>query len=174
MGLHSYVDIAEPPSQGMERPRDLRGCAGTSWKVACAVGRDLSIGQLAELLVRDRLLAAEVRAAMERAPGLPWDSRVPRIGSVPRTAQGAQQPAPRPSAPAAPERAPQRDPDAALARYPVQPAPVVPAPAPTPAPLPAPAAPAPRRGALPRRAAPAGDGMGELQALVAQRLGATS
>lgn len=159
----------------MDRPRDLRGCAGTSWKVACAVGRDLTIGQLAELLTRDRLLQAEVRAAMERAPSMPWDSRVPRIGSAPRNAPGAAQQAPRPSAPPAVERAPEREPDTSLARYPVSapaaPAPALPAPAPQ-APAPAPA---PRRGALPRRAAaPAGDGMGELQALVAARMGATS
>lgn len=97
----------------MDKPRDLRGGAGTSWKIACAVGRDLTLGQLAELLVRDRLLAAEVRAAMERAPSLPWDSRVPRIGEAPRRAPERAEQLAQPSAPVATERAPERAPGVA-------------------------------------------------------------
>lgn len=150
----------------MDKPRDLRGGAGTGWKIACAVGRDLTLGQLAELLVRDRLLAAEVRAAMDRAPSLPWDSRVPRIGSAPRNAPGRSEQLAKPSAFPAQERASDRKPGAApVTSAAVGAAPAVGA-----------AAASPRRGALPRRAAAlAGDAsMGELQALVAQRLGAAS
>lgn len=159
----------------MDKPRDLRGGAGTSWKIACAVGRDLTLGQLAELLTRDRLLASEVRAAMERAPMLPWDSRVPRIGEAPKRALGAAQERMRPAALPAVERAPER----AAEALPGMPAAAVPAAtAPTSgspgAAGPGAAAPAARRGVFGRRAAPAvsdDGGMGELTALIAEKLG---
>ena len=151
----------------MDKPRDLRGGAGTSWKVACAVGRDLTLGQLAELLVRDRLLQAEVRAAMERAPGLPWDSRVPRIGEARRNAPGrAEQPA-RPSAPVAAERAPERTAGAAPVAAPAAAAGGLGAGAA--------AAAAPRRGVFGRRApAPDDGGLAALHAAIADRLGGAS
>lgn len=158
----------------MDKPRDLRGGAGTSWKIACAVGRDLTLGQLAELLTRDRLLASEVRAAMERAPMLPWDSRVPRIGEAPKRALGAAQERMRPAALPAQERAPER----AAGPAPGMPA-VVASAAPALAPgavALAPAGPggAARRGVFGRRSSPAvsdDGGMGELTALIAEKLG---
>ena len=165
----------------MDKPRDLRGCAGTSWKIACAVGRDLTLGQLAELLVRDRLLQAEVRAAMERAPTLPWDSRVPRIGEAPKRAPGTAREPARPAALPGQERAPERAAEAlpgmpavagsADARGEVERSAGAVAATAAAAVAAAAAAPA-RRGAFGRRAAAADDGgMGQLQALIADRLG---
>lgn len=169
--LHSAVYIAEGPSKGMERPRDLRGGSGTSWKIACAVGRDLSIGQLAELLVRDRLLQAEVRAAMERAPTLPWDSRVPRIGTAPRHAPGAAQERMRPAALPELESAPERAAEPVQGALGATAAPLAAAADAAASGAGAPAI-APKRGVFGRRAASVDDGgLAQLHALIADRLG---
>ena len=159
----------------MSRPP---GILGLNAKLADAAPHArVCLAALVELLSRDAPLRRELYAAVGRSTGFMfWPRLIPRpalaLQDEPRRAQGAQQPAPRPAGLGTVERAPEREPDAALARYPAPvPAPATPAPTPpTPTPAPAPAA---RRGALPRRAAaaPAGDGLHELQALVAERLG---
>lgn len=160
----------------VNRPREYTcGAASGGERVSRALGLQLTIAQLTELVVRDTTLGQAVLASVARSAGLPWSSRIPRPGSASKSAPGAAQGRMRPAALPAQERAPER----AAGPVPGMPAAAVPAAtAPTSgspgAAGPGAAAPAARRGVFGRRAAPAvsdDGGMGELTALIAEKLG---
>lgn len=159
----------------VNRPREYRcGAASGGERVSRALGLQLTIAQLTELVVRDTTLGQAVLASVARSASLPWSSRIPRPGSAPKSAQGRAEQAPRPSGPGAVERAPERAADAAPP-MPTVAAPAAPALAPGAVAL-APAGPggAARRGVFGRRSSPAvsdDGGMGELTALIAEKLG---